>query len=122
MHQIRECLDKGVLQDQITEAESNARFAEARMLQEHLVHLMEGDQSSTSGCLGDAIYKLATLSYRCRYFKAAQMDVARAIGYRRMFFGKGHAKVAEAVDLAKVIQVELSKVDPPRRRRKSIPV
>ena len=109
--------DLAQLRARVVHAENSQSYVDACEFQEQLVHVLERELSCSAGELGDAFLKLASLSFQCGYFKAAQMNVAKAIGYRRMYFGKGHANVMKAVDLAKLIQAELAKTEPPRRRR-----
>ncbi|HIA53998.1 MAG TPA: hypothetical protein EYN91_18215 [Candidatus Melainabacteria bacterium] len=110
------------IEARIQYAEKNELFDEARRLQDELVQKIERNPSCTSGALGDALFRLAFYSYKCGYYKVAQMEIAKSIGYRRLFFGKGNEKVRETVELAKVIQDELSKLEPRRIRRKRSPL
>ena len=102
----------------VQRSEDCSDFESARYIQEELVRLTESDLSSTAAQLGDELYKLGAFTLKTGEFKAAQMHTAKAIGFRRMFFGKGHHKVYEALELAKAIQSELAKIEPRRARQR----
>lgn len=102
------------------EAAQSGDFETARNLQRDLVRTLERSPESTHGQLGDALYLLAFYCFKLGEYKSAQIEAAKAIGFRRLFFGRGHAKLNEAMELARQIQFELSKTEVRRTRRKTV--
>lgn len=78
------------------------------------------EQESNAGHLGDAMHTLALNLHQTQKYKDAQVAISKAIGLRRLYFGKKHEKLQESLELAKLIQVELSKTERRRTRRKTV--
>jgi hypothetical protein len=94
-----ECLQKLVF-----EYEEKKDFASALHFQTQIAKLVEGDPTSTAGELGESFFRLGSLAYNLGNVEEAVTYLCKSLGFRRLFFGKGHQKVVETMDLIKLIR------------------
>lgn len=102
--QERESLQKLVL-----EHENNQEFGSALDLQVQVIQMIERDPRCTSHELGDNFFRLGYLAYQLGNSEAAVKNLTKALGFRRLFYGKGHEKVIETMDLIKEIRAKAKK-------------
>lgn len=85
--------------------------------QRQLVDSMS-ESSFSSGERGDALFYLARLYFQKQSFQLAKNCAVESVGLRRMFYGKKAKEFLEAVTLARLINDEIEKTEPPKRRRR----
>ncbi len=85
--------------------------------QQKLVASMS-ESSFSSGERGDALFYLARLYFQKQSFQQAKNCAVEAVGLRRLFYGKKAKEFLDAVTLARLINDEIEKTEPPKRRRR----
>lgn len=85
--------------------------------QRQLVDSMS-EASFSSGERGDAVFYLARLYFQKQSFQLAKIFAVEAVGLRRLFYGKKAKEFLDAVTLARLINDEIEKTEPPKRRRR----
>lgn len=95
----------------VREHESKCDFQTARKFQVRLLELKENDSACNAGDLGDTFHQLAILTLKTGDPEEAVTYLVKALGLRRIFFGKGHPKVVETMDLVKEIRTTAAKND-----------
>jgi hypothetical protein len=99
------------LKQLVIEHEERRDFSTAKSYQLTIARIAECDPHSTAGELGDIFYRLGVLDVKAGAGEAAISALAKALGFRRIFFGKGHPKVEETMELIKEIRRDLQPVD-----------
>ncbi|MBC7998460.1 MAG: hypothetical protein IAF58_10975, partial [Leptolyngbya sp.] len=97
------------LQEMVSEHEANKDFSLAFDIQTRIVTLLESEPGSVSGDLGDAFFHLGCLAYQLSKNEEALGYLVKALGFRRIFFGKGHEKVEQVMDLIKEVRSKIPK-------------
>lgn len=97
------------LQQLVLEHEKNNDFRTAKNFQVRLLEIKERDSACNAGDLGDTFHQLALLTLKTGDADEAVTFLVKALGLRRIFFGKGHPKVLETMNLVKEIRTTSAK-------------
>ncbi len=98
------CSELEKLQKLVMEHEDNQDYLTAMSVQNKIVQMVESDSRCSSGELGDSFYRVGYIAYRAGAHEEAVGYLCKALGFRRLFFGKGHPKVIEVMDLIREIR------------------
>lgn len=92
------------LEQIVFDYEQISDFLIAKTIQLTIVQLTESDPKCTAGELGDRFHRLGELIIKAGEGEDLFAILAKALGFRRIFYGKGHPKVQETLEIIKDIR------------------
>lgn len=96
------------LEQIVFDYEQISDFLIAKTIQLTIVQITESDPNCTAGELGDRFHRLGELIVKAGADEDAIGNLTKALGFRRIFYGKGHPKVQETLELIKDVRRNVS--------------